>query len=85
MRGNAPPRNSSSPDEYYSRPPVHDDLGNGVGLEDVWDTDTLTRVAALNGQSVAELVAFSNEFGAYAGFRVGIAEDGRWIFALAGD
>ncbi|MFV2000931.1 MAG: META domain-containing protein, partial [Acidimicrobiia bacterium] len=73
------------PDVYYSWPPVHDDLGDGVGLENVWDTDTLTRVAALNGQSVAELVAFSNEFGAYAGFRVGIAEDGRWIFALAGD
>jgi len=73
------------PIAYYSWPPVHEPLGDGIGLEDVWDTGTLERVAALNGQSVANLVASSNEFGAYLGFRVGIAEDGRWIFALAGD
>jgi len=80
-----PETETTVPEVYYSWPPVHDDLGNGVGLEDVWDAETLKRVAALNNQSVADLVAFSNEFGAYAGFRVGIAEDGRWIFALAGD
>lgn len=28
---------------------------------------------------------FSRDFGAYIGFRVGIAENGRWMFALAGD
>jgi len=73
------------PIAYYSWPPVHDPLGDGIGLEDVWDAETLERVAALNGQSVADLVAFSNEFGAYIGFRVGIAQDGRWLIALAGD
>ncbi|MCL1598899.1 MAG: META domain-containing protein [Actinomycetia bacterium] len=73
------------PQNYWSWPPVHDDLGNGVGIEDLWDADTLERVAALNNMTVAELVASIDEFGGYAGFRVGIAEDGTWLFALAGD
>jgi heat shock protein HslJ len=73
------------PQDYWSWPPVHDDLGNGVGIEELWDADTLERVAAFNDMTVDELVLSINEFGGYAGFRVGIAEDGTWLFALAGD
>ena len=76
---------TAAPQVYWSWPPVHDDLGDGVGIEDLWDADTLSRVAALNDMTVAELIASVDEFGGYAGFRVGIAEDGRWLFALAGD
>ncbi len=71
--------------DYWSWPPVHDNLSDGVSITDLWDTDTLERVAALNDMAVPELVASIDEFGAYAGFRVGIAEDGSWLFALAGD
>jgi len=73
------------PQDYWSWPPVHDDLGDGASITDLWDTDTLERVAALNDMTVPELVASIDEFGGYAGFRVGIAEDGSWLFALAGD
>ncbi|MCB1246352.1 MAG: hypothetical protein KDB69_03720 [Acidimicrobiia bacterium] len=69
---------------YYQWPPVAD-LPDGGSLEDLWDPALLAAVAALNDLSVADLIAHTNEFGAYFGFRVGISESGRWMFALGGD
>lgn len=68
---------------YMWPPPPAFEVGGSVA--DVWEKATLEAVAALNGETVEQLIDISREFGGYAGFRVGIAEDGRWLFALAGD
>ena len=65
--------------------PTPAELSEGASLDDVWTADTLRQVAALNGWSVEELIADADDFGGYAGFRVGITEDGIWMYALAGD
>lgn len=72
------------PEIYYSWPPGVE-LVDGQSLSDVWDADLLQAVADLNNVTIAELVRSTDEFGFYAGFRVGIAADGRWREALAGD
>ncbi len=41
--------------------------------------------AALSGLYSEEEIAQMRQFGGYIGFRVGITEDGDWIFAVAGD
>ena len=51
----------------------------------IGDDEELARIAVVNGTTVEQLVAAVEEFGAYAWFRTGIAEDGRWLFALSGD
>lgn len=62
------------------------DLAEGADLSDVWDIDTVARVGALNGWTLEDLYTMSTfELEGYFGFRVGFAEDGRWLFALAGD
>ncbi|MEN8040774.1 MAG: hypothetical protein ABFR95_04655 [Actinomycetota bacterium] len=65
--------------------PAPVDLADGQSISDVWSDDMLNRVAAVNDWTVNELIGYTDEFGAYAGFRVGIAEDGTWMYALAGD
>ncbi|KAA3636544.1 MAG: hypothetical protein DWP92_09325 [Armatimonadetes bacterium] len=69
---------------YYSWPP-QTTMTDEVGLAHIWDEELLATVASINGMTVEDLVAFYDEFGAYAHFRVGISENGRWMFALSGD
>lgn len=79
-----PESGDTVPDVYYSWPP-RADIPEGGSITDVWDPDLLVAVAALNEMSLPDLIELTDSFGAYAGFRVGITESGRWLFALAGD
>ncbi len=73
------------PQTYYTWPPVTQEFEGDTGLADQWSLDLLERVAAVNEQTIAELIAQSSEVGAYWGFRASINEDGTWLFALDGD
>jgi hypothetical protein len=54
-------------------------------LDQVWDDDTMERVAALNGiSSETLLTVIDDEFSAYSLFTVAILADGRWMGAFAG-
>ncbi len=54
-------------------------------VELVGDEEELARIASLNDTTVENLVGAVEDFGGYAWFRTGIAEGGRWLFALSGD
>jgi hypothetical protein len=74
---------------FYIWPPslVHlwdGDTATMRSLDQVWDDDTIERLAALNGISADELVAAVDGSGDYALFTVAILEDGRWMGAFAG-
>ncbi|HHC07734.1 MAG TPA: hypothetical protein ENK55_03350 [Actinobacteria bacterium] len=62
-----------------------DEDGELRSFAELVDGGELARIAAVNGTTVERLVAAVEEFGGYAWFRTGIAEDGRWRFALSGD
>lgn len=79
-----PDSGETVPEVYYSWPP-RADIPDGGSITDVWDPDLLVAVAALNEMSLPDLIESTDRFGAYALFRVGITENGRWLFALAGD
>ena len=76
------------PEVYYQWPPtavLYDaSTDREYGLDEVWDEETVIRVAALNGMTPDELLGSAVEFGGYVGFRIGILEDGRWWFAGEG-
>lgn len=81
---------------FYIWPRLHvplwdDDTATMRSLDQVWDNDTIERVAALNGISADELVAAVDGSAhnlwvrSYNSFNVSILDDGSWMLAGGGE
>jgi hypothetical protein len=71
---------------FYIWPPFwDDDTASNRSSDQVWDDDTIERVAILNGIPSETLVTVINDASpVYPLFTVAILEDGRWMGAFAG-